>query len=606
MDVLGPLDELVDDRRRRRRLAKVVEEDRDGLQPVAVAVDHGVIESRPHCRRLGTLRVRHRRPSLVIRIACPRMITRHETLASRHWLARARRPRPLRCSPGPLPPTSVDGVPIDPDAELVVALTDDTNNMDPRIGMGSIRSNYIRQVFESLVDVDRQGKPVPGLALSWKPVNDLTWEFALRRGVTFHDGEPFNADTVLFNLDRMFRKNLDRWGIKDVPAGTSFEKVYPFVTRWEKVDDFTVRVHTSEPAPTLWDFLGREPLVPRAWTIKNGVEALNDKPVGTGPWKLVGLEAQGPHALRAQRRLLGHAPADQAPALAGDPRGGGPDRRAAGRPGHLVEAVPPLDAGVLAQEPAPCASPPAVQKLACRLYLNGRTKDTYESGGRDGAFADPRTRLALNLAVNREAIITEDLLRPALANASPVATVAYGYARPAGLPVRSRRGPRPCWPRRAGQDGPAAGHAAAAAQPSTTARPSTRRSAAVVEMLKDVGVQVTMQVARLRHAAADADQGHAAAQRRLRRLPHQQQPRRRRLRARLGDHHAGQLDAVPAGAAGPVPVDAPPGRPQEAAGRAGRAAATGAGVGAGGVALPGEEGLRPRRARAPVRPRPRS
>jgi oligopeptide transport system substrate-binding protein len=77
----------------------------------------------------------------------------------------------------------VDGVAIDPDAELVVALADDTTNMDPRIGMGSIRSNYIRQVFEGLVDVDAQGRPVPGLALSWKPVNDLTWEFVLRRGV---------------------------------------------------------------------------------------------------------------------------------------------------------------------------------------------------------------------------------------------------------------------------------------------------------------------------------------------------------------------------------------------------------------------------------------
>src|SRR5207244_11673416 len=50
---------------------------------------------------------------------------------------------------------------------------------------------------------------------------------------------------------------------------------------------YTVRVHASEPAPTLWDTLGREPLVPKAWTIKNGVDALNDKPVGTGAWKLV-------------------------------------------------------------------------------------------------------------------------------------------------------------------------------------------------------------------------------------------------------------------------------------------------------------------------------
>src|SRR5215467_3550419 len=162
---------------------------------------------------------------------------------------------------------TVDGVAVDADAELVVAVPDDTNNMDPRIGMGSTRSNYIRQVFESLVDVDPQGKPLPGLALSWKPVNDLAWEFTLRRGVTFHNGEAFNADTVLFNLDRMFRRNLEKWGVKDVTAGTSFEKVYPGVARWEKAGDYTVRIHTSEPLPNLWDFIGREPLVPKDYAI---------------------------------------------------------------------------------------------------------------------------------------------------------------------------------------------------------------------------------------------------------------------------------------------------------------------------------------------------
>src|SRR5580765_6180791 len=57
-----------------------------------------------------------------------------------------------------------------PEAELIVAMPDDTQNMDPRLGMGSVRSAYIRQVFESLVDTDPQGHPVPGLALSWKPV----------------------------------------------------------------------------------------------------------------------------------------------------------------------------------------------------------------------------------------------------------------------------------------------------------------------------------------------------------------------------------------------------------------------------------------------------
>src|SRR5438093_7223621 len=106
--------------------------------------------------------------------------------------------------PAITPPRTVDGVAIDPDAELVVALADDTTNMDPRIGMGSIRSNYIRQVFEGLVDVDAQGKPVPGLALAWHLIDDRTWEFTLRQHVTVHDGEAFKADTVLYNLDRMY------------------------------------------------------------------------------------------------------------------------------------------------------------------------------------------------------------------------------------------------------------------------------------------------------------------------------------------------------------------------------------------------------------------
>ena len=273
-------------------------------------------------------------------------------------------------------------------AELVVALADDTNNMDPRIGMGSIRSNYIRQVFESLVDVDHAGKPVPGLALAWKPVNDLTWEFTLRRGVTFHDGEPFNADTVLFNLDRFFRRNLDKHGIKDVAAGTSFEKVYPFVTRWEKVDDHTVRIHTSEPAANLWDSIGREPLVPRAWTVKNGVEALNERPVGTGPWKLVEWKRKNHMLFERNDALLGRAAPDEAPALRDHPEAAA--RIAALRAGQvgLIEAVPPLDAGVLEREPT-LRVVSSVQKLACRIYLNGRTKDTYESGGRDGRSRTP-------------------------------------------------------------------------------------------------------------------------------------------------------------------------------------------------------------------------
>jgi peptide/nickel transport system substrate-binding protein len=315
----------------------------------------------------------------------------------------------------------------DTSGELVVALADDTTNMDPRIGMGSIRSNYIRQVFESLVDVDAHGKPVPGLALSWKPVDTLTWEFTLRQGVTFHNGEAFNADTVLFNLDRFYRRHLDTWGIKDVTAATSFEKTHPEVTSWEKVDDYTVRLHTKEPAPTLWDFIGREPLVPKDYTITHGVEGLNDKPVGTGPWKMV--EWQRKDHMRFERydQYWGGPAQYQRMRFQVIPEGAA--RIAALKSGEvdLIEAVPPLDATVLARNPD-IRVVSSVQKLFCRLYLNGRPHDKYDSGGRDGQFSDARVRLAMNYAINRDGIITKIFNGYARANASPVSLVSYGYA----------------------------------------------------------------------------------------------------------------------------------------------------------------------------------
>ena len=239
---------------------------------------------------------------------------------------------------------------IDPEAELVVAMPDDTQNMDPRLGMGSVRSTYIRQVFESLVDTDPQGRPVPGLALSWKPLGDTAWEFALRPGVRFHNGEPLDADTLLFNLDRMFKRNLDKWGVKDV-ATAGFDRTYPFVSRWEKVNDLTVRIHTTEPSPTLWDFVGREPLVPREYTIKNGVDGLNERPVGTGPWRLVEWKRQDsmrlerwdgywgtrPQARRLRFQVIPEAAARIAALRAGqvvDDRRGAAARRQRARPGR--------------------------------------------------------------------------------------------------------------------------------------------------------------------------------------------------------------------------------------------------------------------------------
>ena len=58
------------------------------------------------------------------------------------------------------------------------------------------------QVYEGLVDFDARYEIEPALATTWRLLDPLTWEFELRRGVTFHDGEPFTAEDVVFSLGR--------------------------------------------------------------------------------------------------------------------------------------------------------------------------------------------------------------------------------------------------------------------------------------------------------------------------------------------------------------------------------------------------------------------
>jgi peptide/nickel transport system substrate-binding protein len=204
------------------------------------------------------------------------------------------------------------------------------------------------------------------------------------------------------------------------------------------VGDTTVRIHTSEPVSNLWDAIGREPLVPKDYTIKNGVEALNERPVGTGPWKVAGWKRGDSMRFERHDAYWGNTPLFKKLRFQVIPEAGA--RIAALRAGQvsLVEAVPPLDAGVLGRDPS-LKVVSSAQKLYCRVYLNARPKDAFDSGGKDGLFTDPRIRLALNYAVNKDGIVKKIFHGYALANASPVSTVSYGYAPQEAYPYDVRK-----------------------------------------------------------------------------------------------------------------------------------------------------------------------
>jgi ABC-type transport system substrate-binding protein len=231
-----------------------------------------------------------------------------------------------------------------------------------------------------------------------------------------------------------------------------------------------VRVHQRAGTHALV-FLGREPLVPRAWTIKHGVEALNDKPVGTGPWKLVAWKRKDHMLFERHDGYWGTPGFTKRLRLQVIPEAAARIAALRASQVHLVEAVPPLDASAGAN--------PAVRARLQRAEAGlPRVPQRTREGGvrvrhRDGVFADPRVRVALNLAVNREASSPRSFTAwrwPTPRRWRRVATAARSR------PIRTiRPGPAPCSPR-PGWSGE---------QPLTlqlllptapyTARPSTRR-----------------------------------------------------------------------------------------------------------------------------------
>ncbi len=126
--------------------------------------------------------------------------------------------------------------------------------------------------------------PIPGLASSWtRSADNLTWTFTLRQGVKFHDGSPFNADAVIFALDRVLNKESAFYSNAQRSAGSTFLGA---IASYKKIDDFTVAITTKKP----WAFLVYDlasitipsPAAIRQW----GNKAYPQHASGTGPFKM--------------------------------------------------------------------------------------------------------------------------------------------------------------------------------------------------------------------------------------------------------------------------------------------------------------------------------
>src|SRR5689334_5735014 len=166
--------------------------------------------------------------------------------------------------------------------EVVIGL-----GAEPRTMLGTTivdwtTNNMLEHIYDRLLDRDAKTlKPKPMLATGWKVVNDTTWEFTLRPGVKFHNGEPFTAQavkaTIEYALDPASKSHF---------ATSSYWKP---VKEVQVVNDLTVRFITEKPYPSLIDHASLTDLLvlpPRALK-EQGPQKLAEHPIGTGPFRFV-------------------------------------------------------------------------------------------------------------------------------------------------------------------------------------------------------------------------------------------------------------------------------------------------------------------------------
>lgn len=160
--------------------------------------------------------------------------------------------------------------------KLVFGLNADIRNFDGITTMDATTDRVLRQFYQHLCTFDKDGKIVPQLAESWRLVDDLNWEFKLRKGVKYSNGEAFNAEAAKAVLEFVANKD------NNSPRRARIEAVKSVSV----VDEYTIRITTSRPFPTLLEGLAQIYLVPASSLKGDGLKALAEKPIGTGPYKL--------------------------------------------------------------------------------------------------------------------------------------------------------------------------------------------------------------------------------------------------------------------------------------------------------------------------------
>jgi len=132
---------------------------------------------------------------------------------------------------------------------------------------------FTKSVWDELIERDpATGEYSGNLASGWTWIDDTTLELSLRQGVKFHNGEAFDADDVVYTYTKVMSDD-----------AAKRKKLLSWIARVEKIDQFTVRIHTNDSFPQAIEYLTILPVYPNEYYAKVGTEGMSKMPIGTGP-----------------------------------------------------------------------------------------------------------------------------------------------------------------------------------------------------------------------------------------------------------------------------------------------------------------------------------
>jgi peptide/nickel transport system substrate-binding protein len=306
-----------------------------------------------------------------------------------------------------------------PEGKVVIAQGVDPSSLDTMNQQETPASVVAAHLYDTLVERDQSLKLVPALASELpKLVAPTVWEVKLRKGVKFHNGEDFNADSVKFSLER----------VKE-PAMRGSSNFKP-IDRVEIVDASTVRVHTVKPWPIFVNALTQRQASmypPKAYAGKD-TQFISKNPIGTGPYKLVRWSKDEEIVLEANEQYWRGAPKIKTVVFRPIPDDA--VRVAALQNGEVDVAVniPPHLAKIIDNHPKVfLTTAPSIRTIQLMFYTHQFDAQNKLVGVYQGPTADKRVRQAITYAIDADEIVKNVLDGKAQRVATLLPSMHFGF-----------------------------------------------------------------------------------------------------------------------------------------------------------------------------------